>query len=604
MQARPTSTPRDRPRPRPDGGRPRARLLRRRGGQSGTTAFVSALRRHPDVFVPALKEPHYYAYLADPNSVRMGYADAADASRRYQLLYADAGGAVAVGDGSTSNLSVPGAATVLARHVPDARIVAILRHPVDRAFSHWSHFRAEGAEALDFAEAVQAEPERLAAGMPATYQYLGRSRYSRQLAPYYDLFRRDQVLVHLYDDLVADPRGGAALDAALPRGKRLRPAAVDDDGEREPRPPVPGGEGPARPPPAQGDARPVEARAQAPARPRPPPAAGAGALHRGDRPPRSAPRPRPVGVAVATSPGSAPTRHPPLMIPPAPAVYDVHGLRIRTTLALGMSRGGGRHLRRRPLPGPAGARPRSPSGGWPRDGGQPDRRRPPVRGRGRRPGDHAAGAGGVRFRHRPRPRDGRRCPARARGRPGRRAHPRHRTARRLPADRRRRRCAPCRAVEVDGAAVAFLGPSGMGKSTVVTLCCAAGALLVTDDVLRLDTSGPGVECVGGSRQIRLRPHTAWALDHFAAQPPTTVSADGRVMVMPAATTASRRALGTIVPLRPSRVAVAVTGAPWGGRTPSSGSWPSFGWGGGRTSRCAVGCSYRRPGRRPGTGARG
>lgn len=120
------------------------------------------------------------------------------------------------------------------------------------------------------------------------------------------------------------------------------------------------------------------------------------------------------------------------------------------------------------------------------------------------------------------------------------------------------------AVEVDGAAVAFLGPSGMGKSTVVTLCCAAGALLVTDDVLRLDTSGPGVECVGGSRQIRLRPHAAWALDHFAAPPPTTVSADGRVMVAPAATTASRRALGTIVLLRPSRVAEAVTVRALGG----------------------------------------
>ena len=253
--------------------------------KSGTTAFVSALRRHPDVFVPTLKEPHYYAYLADPNSVRMGYADAADASRRYQLLYADAGGAAAVGDGSTSNLSVPGAAAVLARDVPDARIVAILRQPVDRAFSHWSHFRAAGAEALDFADAVRAEPERLAAGVAATYQYLGRSRYSRQLAPYYDLFRRDQVLVHLYDDLVAD--NGAVLRSTLRflGVDAVRPAAVDDDGERDPGPPVPGGEGTARPFPAPGDAGPVEAPAQAPTRPRPPPAAGAGSSHRRDRPP-------------------------------------------------------------------------------------------------------------------------------------------------------------------------------------------------------------------------------------------------------------------------------------------------------------------------------
>ncbi|MEA2971715.1 MAG: hypothetical protein QOG82_173 [Actinomycetota bacterium] len=120
------------------------------------------------------------------------------------------------------------------------------------------------------------------------------------------------------------------------------------------------------------------------------------------------------------------------------------------------------------------------------------------------------------------------------------------------------------AVEVDGAAVAFLGPSGMGKSTVVTLCCAAGALLVTDDVLRLDTSGPVIECVGGSGQIRLRPHAAWALDQFSAPPPTTPSADGRVLVMPAITTASRLPLATIVLLRPNPVANTVTVRALGG----------------------------------------
>ena len=120
------------------------------------------------------------------------------------------------------------------------------------------------------------------------------------------------------------------------------------------------------------------------------------------------------------------------------------------------------------------------------------------------------------------------------------------------------------AVEVDGAAVAFLGPSGMGKSTLVTLCCAAGAPLVTDDVLRLDTSGPAIECVGGSAQIRLRPHAAWALDHFSTPPPTIVSADGRTLVTPAVTSASRLPLATIVLLRPSPAARTVTVRTLGG----------------------------------------
>jgi hypothetical protein len=183
--------------------------------KSGTTAFASALSRHPDVFLPSLKEPHYYAYLADPASARLVYSDQADAHHRYRELYAPAAatGAVAVGDASTTNLAVPGAAAAIASDVPDARIVAILRHPVDRAFSAWSHFRAAGAETLDFGDALAAAPARLAAGVPVTYQYLARGRYSDQLRPFFERFGRERVLVHLYDDFVAD--APAVLRATL-----------------------------------------------------------------------------------------------------------------------------------------------------------------------------------------------------------------------------------------------------------------------------------------------------------------------------------------------------------------------------------------------------
>ncbi len=185
--------------------------------KSGTTALATALGRHPGVFLPPLKEPHFYAYLADPTSIGPTYRDDDDARRRYHDLYAGASGAgagvVAVGDASTSNLTVIGAAAAIAGDVPGARIVAVLRHPVDRAFSAWSHFRAAGAESLDFAAAVAAEPERLAAGYPPPYQFLGRGFYSGQLGPYYDLFGRDRVLVHLYDDLVED--SAAVLRATL-----------------------------------------------------------------------------------------------------------------------------------------------------------------------------------------------------------------------------------------------------------------------------------------------------------------------------------------------------------------------------------------------------
>ncbi len=120
------------------------------------------------------------------------------------------------------------------------------------------------------------------------------------------------------------------------------------------------------------------------------------------------------------------------------------------------------------------------------------------------------------------------------------------------------------AVEIDGGAVAFLGPSGMGKSTVAGLCCAAGTLLVTDDVLRLDVSGPGVVCAGGSGHIRLRPHASWVIDLLSPPPATTTSSDGRVTAVLPTSTRRPLPLATVVLLRPSREVDEVVVRPLGG----------------------------------------
>jgi hypothetical protein len=173
--------------------------------KSGTTALYSALRNHDDVFLPAVKEPHVYAYLADPATARHLYPDEATARRYYAQLYEPVLDETAIGDASSTNLVVEGAAAAIARDTASARIVAILRHPVDRAFSHYCHFFVAGGEDLpDFAEAVRQEVSRQAAGWPFTYRYLGWSHYRAQLQPFFDLFGRDRVLVHLHDDLCAD----------------------------------------------------------------------------------------------------------------------------------------------------------------------------------------------------------------------------------------------------------------------------------------------------------------------------------------------------------------------------------------------------------------
>jgi len=85
------------------------------------------------------------------------------------------------------------------------------------------------------------------------------------------------------------------------------------------------------------------------------------------------------------------------------------------------------------------------------------------------------------------------------------------------------------AVNVGDGVVAFVGRSGMGKSTMATLWCASGAILVTDDVLRL-TPGASPRCYLGPRQLRLRPAVRELADWFDGEAGSSQTGDGRTAV--------------------------------------------------------------------------
>jgi hypothetical protein len=88
------------------------------------------------------------------------------------------------------------------------------------------------------------------------------------------------------------------------------------------------------------------------------------------------------------------------------------------------------------------------------------------------------------------------------------------------------------AVEWGGAALALVGPSGMGKSTLAALLCSAGARLVADDALRVDVAGGIATCFPGSRRLRLRTAAA-PLGRAMEGAALTETADGRTAVRPA-----------------------------------------------------------------------
>ncbi|HEY7331584.1 MAG TPA: sulfotransferase [Candidatus Limnocylindria bacterium] len=179
--------------------------------KSGTTALWSFLRQHPQVFMPAVKEPQYFAFeegavprFAGPGATIGRAITTWDA---YEALFAAAGpDARAVGEASNLYLYVPEASERIRARLPEARLVAVLRHPADRAFSSYLHLKRQGREpAPDFGTALDLEAARIADGWGFLWRYREMGFYGVQLQRYVDRFPRGQLLVHLYDELVADP---------------------------------------------------------------------------------------------------------------------------------------------------------------------------------------------------------------------------------------------------------------------------------------------------------------------------------------------------------------------------------------------------------------
>jgi hypothetical protein len=100
----------------------------------------------------------------------------------------------------------------IAEVLPDARLIAILRDPASRAYSHYWLNRSRDREPLSFDDALEAEPERLRRdrGSRFFYSYVDRGRYGEQLRAIATRFPADQIHVVLLEDFRRDPHQGFA----------------------------------------------------------------------------------------------------------------------------------------------------------------------------------------------------------------------------------------------------------------------------------------------------------------------------------------------------------------------------------------------------------
>ncbi|MBV9096362.1 MAG: sulfotransferase [Streptosporangiaceae bacterium] len=179
--------------------------------KAGTTALHAALARHPGLYLSPIKEPKFF--LTDgPPPAKGGPGDALTYREHvwrredYEALFDPAPPGTLRGESTPLYLYDREAMRRIRAALPEARLIAVLRDPVERAHSNWTHLWSAGLEPVgDFVQACGEEERRIAAGWASFWHYTGVGRYGEQLEHLFTLFPREQVLVLRYRLLVDEP---------------------------------------------------------------------------------------------------------------------------------------------------------------------------------------------------------------------------------------------------------------------------------------------------------------------------------------------------------------------------------------------------------------
>jgi hypothetical protein len=182
-------------------------------GRSGTTSLYFYLKQHPEVFLSPVKETNFFAYLAlgaEEAHRRRALPWKVKSLDQYQALFRGGENFKMRGEASPIYLSLPGVPDQIRNHLPEVKLLAILRNPIERAYSNYLKYVRDGMETRSFEQAIQDE---LQFGIEGGYPLIGMGYYVRtgfyaqHLLRYQQAFSGEQIGLFLYEDLVRSPQG-------------------------------------------------------------------------------------------------------------------------------------------------------------------------------------------------------------------------------------------------------------------------------------------------------------------------------------------------------------------------------------------------------------
>ncbi|NNF02595.1 MAG: hypothetical protein HKN22_07905 [Bacteroidia bacterium] len=165
--------------------------------KAGTTALHEFLDIHPQVYMSAIKEPNFFSNSEIQAQGLYYKTNNVSERNAYRNLWTNAAPSQLKGESSVSYIYYQNTATNIHNAVPNAKIIAILRDPVDRAVSHYNMDRNLGLVKADM-QSIFRDPEKFSLHYQ---QYFLLGNYFEQLERYYNTFTSTQIHICFYDQL-------------------------------------------------------------------------------------------------------------------------------------------------------------------------------------------------------------------------------------------------------------------------------------------------------------------------------------------------------------------------------------------------------------------
>ncbi|HEX4190179.1 MAG TPA: sulfotransferase [Marmoricola sp.] len=180
--------------------------------KAGTTALHAALAQHPQVFTTTPKEPKYWLCDDAPPPAWCGPGDAHSQQEwiwrrsQYARVFEAAEPGQVRGESTPFYLWSRGAHRRIAEALPEVKLIAVVRDPIDRAYSNWMHLWSDGLEPeADFVKAFGLQQQRIDAGWAPFWRYRDLGRYGEQFAHLYEHIDPKRTMILRYRDIIDEP---------------------------------------------------------------------------------------------------------------------------------------------------------------------------------------------------------------------------------------------------------------------------------------------------------------------------------------------------------------------------------------------------------------